>query len=252
MECVDVESYSLLLQSLSTDWDSRRMDLAQANRHTYAMWANVPLWLLAEIAIAATDLAEIIGMAIGLNLVFDLPLVWGICITALDTILFLFLLHREMRVMEAFIISMISIVGVCFVLEMFIVSPDYGSVVKGLIPTKLSGDALYITIGIIGATVMPHNLYLHSSLVQSRQIKRTTGGLKRAIRLNLLDTTIALNLAFFVNAAILILAAAAFYSRGFFEVAEIQDASVLLEEIFGKTAPLFFGIALIAGVKVQQ
>ncbi len=238
---------AILLQSLSTRLGIvAGMDLAQANRHTYAMWANVPLWLLAEIAIAATDLAEIIGMAIGLNLVFDLPLVWGICITALDTILFLFLLHRGMRVMEAFIISMISIVGVCFVLEMFIVSPDYGSVVKGLIPTKLSGDALYITIGIIGATVMPHNLYLHSSLVQSRQIKRTTGGLKRAIRLNLLDTTIALNLAFFVNAAILILAAAAFYSRGFFEVAEIQDASVLLEEIFGKTAPLFFGIALIA------
>lgn len=238
---------AILLQSLSARLGIvAGMDLAQANRHTYPHWANVPLWILAEIAIAACDLAEIIGMAIGLNLVFGLPLIWGICITALDTILFLFLLHKGIRVMEAFIITLVGIIGVSFLVEMFIVSPVYADVVKGLVPSKLSGDALYIAIGIIGATVMPHNLYLHSSLVQTRRIKRTRSGLKRAIRLNFLDTTIALNLAFFVNAAILILAAAAFYSRGYFHVAEIQDASVLLEELFGKTAPLFFGLALIA------
>lgn len=238
---------AILLQSLSARLGIvAGMDLAQANRHTYPHWANVPLWILAEIAIAACDLAEIIGMAIGLNLVFGLPLVWGICITALDTILFLFLLHKGIRVMEAFIITLVGIIGVSFLVEMFIVSPVYGDVIKGLVPTKLEGNALYIAIGIIGATVMPHNLYLHSSLVQTRKIKRTKSGLKKAIRFNLLDTTIALNLAFFVNAAILVLAAAAFYSRGYFQVAEIQDASVLLEELFGKTAPLFFGLALIA------
>lgn len=238
---------AILLQSLSTRLGIvAGMDLAQANRHTYAMWANIPLWILAEIAIAATDLAEIIGMAIGLNLVFGLSLVWGICITALDTILFLFLLHRGIRMMEAFIISMITIIAVCFLLEMFIVSPEYGDILTGFIPSGLSGDALYISIGIIGATVMPHNLYLHSSLVQSRKIKRTRSGIRRAIRLNFLDTAIALNIAFLVNAAILILAAAAFFSHGYFGVAEIQDASILLEKIFGKVAPLFFGIALIA------
>lgn len=238
---------AILLQSLSSRLGIvAGLDLAQANKHTYPRWANIPLWILAEIAIAACDLAEIIGMAIGLNLVFGLPLIWGIAITSLDTILFLFLLHKGIRVMEAFIICLVAIIGISFLVEMIIVDPVYGDVIKGLVPTKLNGDALYIAIGIIGATVMPHNLYLHSSLVQTRQIDRTKKGIKRAIKLNLLDTTIALNLAFFVNAAILILAAAAFFSRGYFHIAEIQDASVLLEELFGKAAPLFFGIALIA------
>lgn len=238
---------AILLQSLSSRLGIvAGLDLAQANRHVYPKWANVPLWILAEVAIAACDLAEIIGLAIGLNLVLGLPLIWGISLSALDTILFLFLLHRGIRVMEAFIITLVAIIGVSFLVEMVIVSPVYADVAKGFIPTSLGGDALYIAIGIIGATVMPHNLYLHSSLVQTRRIKRTTSGFKRAIKLNLLDTTIALNLAFFVNAAILILAAAAFYTRGYFQVAEIQDASVLLEKLFGKAAPMFFGIALIA------
>lgn len=238
---------AILLQSLSSRLGIvAGMDLAQANRHTYPKWANIPLWILAEIAIAACDLAEIIGLAIGLNLVFHLSLVWGICITAFDTILFLFLLHKGIRVMEAFIISLVAIIGVSFLIEMVIVSPDYGAVMSGFKPDFLKGNALYVAIGIIGATVMPHNLYLHSSLVQTRKIKRTKSGLKRAIKLNLLDTSVALNLAFFVNAAILILAAAAFHSRGYFHIAEIQDASVMLEHLFGKAAPLFFGIALIA------
>lgn len=238
---------AILLQSLSSRLGIvAGLDLAQASRNAYPKWANLPLYILAEIAIAACDLAEIVGMAIGLNLIFGLPLVWGICITALDTILLLFLLHKGIRVMEAFIISLVAIIGVCFLIEMVIVSPVYSDVIKGFVPSKLNHDALYIAIGIIGATVMPHNLYLHSSLVQTRRIDPSPKGIRRAIKLNLLDTTIALNLAFFVNAAILILAAAAFFSRGFYGVAEIQDASVLLEELFGKAAPLFFGIALIA------
>ena len=238
---------AVLLQSLSARLGIvRGMDLAQASKNAYPKWANIPLYILAEIAIAACDLAEIVGMAIGLNLLFGLPLIWGISLTALDTILLLFLLNKGMRTMEVFIVSLVSVIGISFLVEMFIVSPVYGEVAKGFVPSKLNGDALYIAIGIIGATVMPHNLYLHSSLVQTRKFDRNFKGMKNAIRMNFFDTTIALNMAFFVNAAILILAAAAFYVNGFFHVAEIQDASKLLNNLFGKTAPTFFGIALIA------
>jgi manganese transport protein len=238
---------AVLLQSLSARLGIvRGMDLAQASKNAYPKWANIPLYILAEIAIAACDLAEIVGMAIGLNLLFGLPLIWGICLTALDTLLLLLLLHKGMRVLESFIISLVAIIGISFLIEMFIVSPVYSDVLSGFVPSKLSGEALYIAIGIIGATVMPHNLYLHSSLVQTRKFDRTSAGMKKAIRFNLLDTTIALNLAFFVNAAILVLAAAAFYVNGYFHIAEIQDASVLLEQLFGKIAPTFFAIALIA------
>ena len=238
---------AVLLQSLSARLGIvRGLDLAQASKLTYPKWANIPLYILAEIAIAACDLAEIVGMAIGLNLLFGLPLIWGICVTAFDTLLLLLLLHKGMRVLEAFIISLVAIIGISFLIEMLIVAPVYADVLKGFVPAKLSGEALYISIGIIGATVMPHNLYLHSSLVQTRKIERTSAGLKKAIKFNFLDTAIALNLAFFVNAAILILAAAAFYVNGYFHIAEIQDASVLLEKLFGKVAPTFFAIALIA------
>jgi len=238
---------AVLLQSLSARLGIvRGMDLAQASKNAYPRWANIPLYILAEIAIAACDLAEIVGMAIGLNLLFGLPLIWGISLTALDTILLLFLLNKGMRLMEAFIVSLVFIIGFSFLIEMIIVSPVYGDIVHGFIPSKLSGDALYIAIGIIGATVMPHNLYLHSSLVQTRKFERTTVGMKNALKMNFIDTTIALNLAFFVNAAILVLAAAAFYVNGYFHVAEIQDASVLLDKLFGNAAPTFFAIALIA------
>lgn len=185
-------------------------------------------------------------MAIGLNLLFGLPLIWGISLTALDTILLLFLLNKGMRTMEVFIVSLVFIIGVSFLIEMFIVSPVYTDVLKGFVPTKLDSNALYIAIGIIGATVMPHNLYLHSSLVQTRQFDKTSAGMKNAIRMNFFDTAIALNLAFFVNAAILVLAAAAFYVNGYYHIAEIQDASRLLQNLFGNTAPVFFAIALIA------
>lgn len=238
---------ALLLQSLSARLGIvKGLDLAQASRLAYPKWANYPLYVLAQIAIIACDLAEIIGMAIGLNLLFDIPMIWGISITVLDTILLLFLLKKGMRTMEAFIVSMVFVVGISFLFEMFIVEPNFVEVAKGLVPSKLDGSALYIAIGIIGATVMPHNLYLHSSLVQTRKIERTTKGIKEAIKFNFIDTAVALNLAFFVNAAILILAAAAFYTNGFHEVAEIQDAHKLLEDIFGSAAPTLFAIALIA------
>ncbi len=238
---------ALLLQTLSGRLGIvRGLDLAQASRQEYPKWANYPLFVLAQIAIIACDLAEIIGMAIGLNLLFGLPLIYGITITIFDTILLLFLLKRGMRTMEVFIVSMVFIVGISFLVEMLIVKPAVHDVFKGLIPSKLDGSALYIAIGIIGATVMPHNLYLHSSLVQTRRIKRNDEGIKQALKFNFFDTAIALNLAFFVNAAILILAATAFYKNGFFEIAEIQDAYKLLENIFGKAAPTLFAIALIA------
>ncbi len=238
---------ALLLQSLSSRLGIvKGLDLAQASRNAYPRWANLPLYVLAQIAIIACDLAEIIGMAIGLNLLFQLPLIWGISITILDTFLLLFLLNKGMRIMETFIVSMVFIVGLSFLAEMFIIEPSGPEILSGFEPSILSGNALYIAIGIIGATVMPHNLYLHSSLVQTRKIERTEKGIKEAIKFNFIDTAIALNLAFFVNASILILAATAFFKNGFFEVAEIQDAHKLLEGIFGSLAPTLFAVALIA------
>lgn len=238
---------ALLLQSLSARLGIvRGLDLAQASRNTYPNYINYPLYVLAQIAIIACDLAEIIGMAIGLNLLFGLPLIWGISITILDTFLLLFLMNKGMRMMEVFIVSMVFIVGVSFLTEMFIVKPALEEVISGFQPSILTGNALYIAIGIIGATVMPHNLYLHSSLVQTRKIERTTKGIKDSLKYNFIDTAVALNLAFFVNAAILILAATAFYKNGMFEVAEIQDAYKLLDHIFGSVAPTMFAIALIA------
>ncbi|MET1057639.1 MAG: Nramp family divalent metal transporter [Pedobacter sp.] len=238
---------ALLLQSLSARLGIvRGLDLAQASRNAYPKWANIPLFALAQTAIVACDLAEIIGMAIGLNLLFGLPLIWGISITIFDTVLLLFLMNKGMRKMEIFIVSMVFIVGFSFLVEMFIVEPSVKEIIGGLQPSILSGQALYIAIGIIGATVMPHNLYLHSSLVQTRKFERDQKGIKEAIKFNFIDTAVALNLAFFVNAAILILAAAAFFKNGHHEVAEIQDAYKLLGHIFGGVAPTLFALALIA------
>lgn len=238
---------ALLLQSLSSRLGIvRGLDLAQASKNTYPKWVNIPLFILAQTAIIACDLAEIIGMAIGLQLLFDLPLLYGISITILDTFVLLFLMNKGMRKMEAFIVSMVFIVGISFLVEMFIVEPSLIEVAKGFEPSFLSGEALYIAIGIIGATVMPHNLYLHSSLVQTRKFERDSKGIKEALKFNFIDTAVALNLAFFVNAAILILAAAAFYKNGMHEVAEIQDAHKLLGNIFGNVAPTLFAVALIA------
>lgn len=239
---------ALLLQSLSARLGIvTQRDLAQASRETYSPFINYILYFLAEIAIAACDLAEVLGMAIGINLLFDIPLIQGVMITVLDTFLLLFLINKGIRKMEAFIIALVVIIGISFVFEMIFAQPEMGKVIYGLIPSMPNSDALYIAIGIIGATVMPHNLYLHSSLVQTRKFDRSKSGIKQALKYNFIDSTIALNLAFFVNAAILILAAATFYKNGMFEVAEIQDAHRFMEPLLGtKWAPILFAIALIA------
>jgi manganese transport protein len=239
---------ALLLQGLSARLGIvRGRDLAQASRETYSRPVNFVLYLLAEIAIVACDLAEVLGMAIGLQLLFDIPLLWGVCITVLDTFLLLFLINKGVRKMEAFIIALILVIGVSFIVEMYLAQPVLSEVATGLVPSLPNSTALYIAIGIIGATVMPHNLYLHSSLVQTRKFSKSKPGLRQAIKYNLIDSAIALNLAFFVNAAILILAAATFYKNGLFEVAEIQDAHQLLAPLLGsKWAAILFALALIA------
>ncbi len=239
---------ALLLQSLSARLGIvTKRDLAQASRETYPKFINYILYFLAEIAIAACDLAEVLGMAIGINLLFGIPLLQGVMITVLDTFLLLFLINKGIKKMEAFIIALVMIIGVSFIFEMIFAQPEVSGILRGLIPSMPSETALYIAIGIIGATVMPHNLYLHSSLVQTRKFDRSPTGIKQALKYNFIDSTIALNLAFFVNAAILILAAATFYKNGMFEIAEIQDAYKMLEPMLGTNwAPTLFAIALIA------
>lgn len=239
---------ALLLQSLCTRLGIvSGLDLAQASRKEYPKAVNFILYILAEIAIAATDLAEVVGMAIGLELLFNIPLMWGVSITVFDSFLLLFLMNKGIRRMEAFIISLVAVIGLCFFLELFFAKPDLGNIAAGFIPEIKNNRALYIAIGIIGATVMPHNLYLHSSLVQTRKIKPTKKGIKQALKYNFADSAIALNFAFFVNAAILILAAAVFFENGIYEVAEIKDAHALLEPLLGSSmAPILFALALIA------
>ena len=240
---------ALLLQSLSARLGVvRQLDLAQASRSEYRPAINYSLWFMAEIAIAACDLAEVLGMAIGLQLLFDLPLVWGVTLTVLDTLIILVLQSYGMRKMEAFIVALVMVIGGAFLVEMILAKPDMGELMIGFIPSLPNDTALYIAIGIIGATVMPHNLYLHSSLVQTRRIDSSTErGIWSAIKYNFIDSAIALNAAFFVNAAILVLAASTFFKAGMYEVAEIQDAHKLLAPLLGtELAPLLFGIALVA------
>ncbi len=239
---------ALLLQGLSARLGLvRGRDLAQASKELYPAPVNMMLYLLAEVAIAACDLAEVLGMAIGLQLLFGLPLIYGVCITVLDTFLLLFLLNFGIRRMEAFIITLVATIGASFFLEMIFAKPDAHAILSGFVPSIPGDNALYIAIGIIGATVMPHNLYLHSALVQTRKFEHSSSGIKKAIRFNLIDSTIALNLAFFVNSAILILAATAFFNNGLYEVAGIQDAHRFLQPLLGtRWAPILFAVALIA------
>jgi manganese transport protein len=239
---------ALLLQGLSARLGIvRGRDLAQANRETYPRLVNFCLYILAEIAITACDLAEVLGMAIGIQLLTGLPLIYGVSITALDTFLLLFLQKLGMRRMEVFILSLIAIVGVSFFIEIFLAKPGLGEISRGLIPSLPGTAALYVAIGIIGATVMPHNLYLHSALVQTRKIKRDESHIRQALRLNVWDSTIALNLAFLVNAAILILAGAVFFKSGRTEVASISEAHQLLSPLLGtRMASILFAVALIA------
>ncbi len=239
---------AILLQSLSARLGIvRRLDLAQVNRETYPKFVNFCLYLLAELAIAATDLAEVLGMAIGIKLLTGLPLMYGTIITVTDTFLFMLLQRYGMRKMEAFIFVLVATIGGSFLAEMIIAKPDLASAAKGLVPSALSPGALYIAVGMIGATVMPHNLYLHSALVQTRKIERTSSGIKKSLFYNFIDSAVALNAAFFVNAAILILAATAFYQTGNQSVAKIEDAHALLAPLLGsKLAPILFAVALIA------
>jgi manganese transport protein len=239
---------ALLLQSLSARLGIvRQLDLAQASRKTYSRAVNFVLWIFAEIAIAACDLAEVLGMAIGLQLLFGLPLIWGVSLTVLDTLLLLVLQNYGMRKIELFIIMLVAIIGGAFVIEMILAKPAMGELVIGFIPSLPDETALYIAIGIIGATVMPHNLYLHSSLVQTRRIDSTEKGVWSAIKYNFIDSAIALNAAFFVNAAILILAASTFFQAGMYEVQDIQEAYKFLTPMLGTHwASVLFGIALVA------
>lgn len=225
----------------------RRTDLAQASRQAFAKPVNLVLYGLAEIAIAATDLAEVLGMAIGLQLLFGLPLMHGMIITLLDTVLLFWLIGKGVRRIESVILCLVALIGGAFVVQLFLAKPDAGLLITGLLPRIPDTQALYIAIGIIGATVMPHNLYLHSALVQTRNIGTDVQSVKRAIKYNFIDSTIALNLALFVNAAILILAASAFHSNGLLAVTELKDAHQLLAPILGTAlAPILFAVALVA------
>src|SRR5437764_300235 len=201
-------------------------DLAQACRAEYSRGVNRILWLMAEVAIAATDLAEVLGTIIALKLLFGLPMLWGCLVTALDTFLLLWIQKLGIRKMEAFILSLVATIGLCFLVEIFLARPDPAAMIQGFRPTLPSG-ALFVAIGILGATVMPHNLYLHSALVQSRRIGGDVASRRSACKYYLLDVALALNVAFFVNAAILILSAAVFHRHGL-EVATIQEAHRLL------------------------
>jgi manganese transport protein len=224
-------------------------DLAQACRDHYRRPTSIFLWILCEIAIAACDLAEVLGSAIAFNLLFSLPLAWGVCLTALDVLAVLYLQQRGFRYIEALVISLIGVIGICFVVEIFLSRPSPLAIVTGFVPSPeilRNPRMLYIAIGILGATVMPHNLYLHSSIVQTRKYRTTHEGMKEAIKFATLDSTIALMFALFINAAILIVSAAAFYHTGYRQVAEIQDAYKLLSPLLGTTfASVLFAVALL-------
>ena len=225
-------------------------DLAQACRDHYSRPASFVLWVLCEIAIAACDLAEVIGSAIALNLLFGIPLVWGVCLTAFDVLLILLLQNKGFRYLEALVIALVATIGVCFAVELLMAQPAIAEVARGLLPhTEIVTNPamLYIAIGILGATVMPHNLYLHSSIVQTRKVLPDDASRREAIRFATLDSTVALLFAFFINAAILVLAAATFHQTGHQEVAEIGDAYRLLTPLLGTTiASTLFAIALLA------
>ena len=224
-------------------------DLAQACRDHFSRPVTITLWLLCEVAIAACDLAEVIGSAIALNLLFHIPVGIGVLITGLDVLLLLALQNRGVRVLEALVITLIATVGVCFLFEIVLARPDVGAVAAGFIPSGelvRNREMLYIAIGILGATVMPHNLYLHSSIVQTRRYEETSDGKREAVRFAFFDSTIALSFAFFINAAILIIAAATFHQNGQTAVAEIQDAHKLLSPLLGAGASTAFALALLA------
>ena len=225
-------------------------DLAQACRDNFHPAITFALWVGQEIAIAACDLAEVIGSAIALNLLFGLPLVWGVCLTAGDVFAVLYLQNKGFRLIEALVITMISVIAVAFGIQVFLSKPDFGAMALGVLPSSAllhNREMLYVAIGILGATVMPHNLYLHSSIAQTRHYEMTPAGKREAIFFGTIDSTLALCFAMFINAAILIVAAATFYRNGHREVAEIQDAYKLLSPLLGVgAASTLFAVALLA------
>ena len=237
---------AVLLQTLSARLGIvTGRDLAQACRDDYPPLIRYVLFALCEIAIAATDLAEVLGTALGLNLLFGIPLEWAVLITGLDVFVLLTIQRLGMRKMEAFIIVLVATIGLCFIFEVFLSKPSVEGIAGGFVPGSLGDGKLYVAIGILGATVMPHNLYLHSALVQSRDVERTPRGIRAACRFNLFDSALALNAAFLVNAAMLIVAAATFFTRGI-EVTRIEQAHELLDGLLGsRFAPIAFAVALI-------
>jgi manganese transport protein len=225
-------------------------DLAQACRDAYSKPVGIFLWIICEIAIAACDLAEVIGSAIALNLLFGIPLIIGVCITVADVLLVLLLQNKGFRWIEVMVCTLVATIGLCFLAQIIMSKPDFGAIMAGYIPSpQIVRDPkqLFIAIGILGATVMPHNLYLHSSIVQTRAFDKTDQGKKEAIKFGTIDSTIALMGALFINSAILIVAAAAFYRTGHHDVADIGDAHKLLSPILGASmASTLFAIALLA------
>ncbi|HWG54291.1 MAG TPA: Nramp family divalent metal transporter [Gemmatimonadaceae bacterium] len=242
---------AVLLQGLSAKLGIvTGRDLAQACRDAYPRPVVWFLWVICELAIAACDLAEVIGSAIALNLLFHIPIAAGVIVTALDVLVVLFLQHRGFRLLEALVIALVASIGLCFLFEIVISRPDIGGVLNGFVPTSdivRNPQMLYIAIGILGATVMPHNLYLHSSIVQTRRYAEDVAGKREAVRFAFIDSTVALTFALFVNAAILVVSAATFHRAGLHQVAEIQDAYKLLTPLLGVTgASAMFALALLA------
>lgn len=242
---------AILLQSLSLRLGiATERDLAQACRDHFHPKVSFVLWILCELAIVACDLAEVIGSAVALNLLFGIPLIWGVLLTAFDVMILLLLQNRGFRWLEAIVITLVASIGICFAAEIAFSRPEIGSILNGFVPSAqivLNPGMLYIAVGILGATVMPHNLYLHSSVVQTRKYERTSEGKREAIKFATIDSTAALFFALFINAAILIVAAASFNARGNYEVAEISDAYKLLSPILGVSgASTLFAVALLA------
>ncbi len=241
---------AILLQALAARLGiASGRDLAQACRYSYSRTTTIVLWVLCEIAIAACDLAEVIGAAIALNLLIDLPIIWGVCLTALDVLLVLFLQHRGFRYVEALVFSLIVLIAGAFAVELWLARPDLAAVAAGFVPRPAivaDRDMLYIAVGILGATVMPHNLYLHSSVVQTRKYLDTLESRSEAVRFATIESSVALMSALFINAAILVMAAAVFHTSGHHEVAEIGDAYKLLAPLLGtKAASILFAVALL-------
>jgi len=242
---------AILLQTLSARLGiATGMDLAQACRASYSRPVSYGLWVMAEVAICACDLAELLGSAVALNLLFDIPLLWGMILTMADVLLILYLQRHGFRSVEALVIGIIAVVGLCLGYEVLMSRPDFAAMAKGLIPSPeilTNTEMLYVAIGILGATVMPHNLYLHSAIVQTRSYALDDAGKREAIRYATIDSTIALSLAFFVNGALLVMAAATFHAHGQTEVAEIQEAYQLLAPALGVgLASTLFAVALLA------